>query len=322
MTARLLLSRRQAMVLPIALAACGSARPPAASGWTQLVAAAPFPGSYGFPVHVADDGRFVALHPRGAWASRDGVDWARTPLSTDGVNHSYRPLVRHAGATWTFGRFAGDYQDFALDTLVRRTRDYRSWEVVGEPAALPRAIFPAIVSFHDALWMFGGTVEGRPVNAAWRSIDGLAWTALPTPPWSPRARSRWFAFRDRLWLIGGGEIDGPIHNDIWSSADGVAWRQEAERLAEPEPFGFTPQVFAGRVWLVGANRAGGFSSGMLVSGNGRDWQAVTAPWSPRGMPAVWTDGARMYLTGGKYSQPDADGEPQFLYSNDVWAMTA
>jgi hypothetical protein len=36
---------------------------------------------------------------------------------------------------------------------------------------------------------------------------------------------------------------------------------------------------------------------------------------------VWSDGRRLFLTGGKYSLPDpATGEPRFVYSNDVWAM--
>lgn len=316
------LSRRQALAMTLGLAACARAPAAADPGWTRLLAAAPFPGSYAFPVHVADDGRFVALHPRGTWQSRDAIRWEPTPLPTNGISNAYRPLVRHAGATWTFGRFAGNYQDFALDGLVRRTRDYRVWETAGESRSLPRALFPTIASHNGALWMFGGVIDGRATNAVWRSPDGLTWDRMPEPAWSPRSGARWAVFRDRLWLIGGGELDGPIRSEVWSSSDGVAWRREAERLTTPEPYGFTPQVFDGRLWLVGANRSGGFTSEMLVSADGRDWQPVAAPWSPRGLPAVWTDGARMYLTGGKYSRPGPNGEPQFIYSNDVWAMRA
>ncbi|WP_299419446.1 hypothetical protein [Sphingomonas bacterium] len=41
--------------------------------------------------------------------------------------------------------------------------------------------------------------------------------------------------------------------------------------------------------------------------------------SPRGGVATWTDGRRLYLTGGKYSE-ERGGETRFIYSNDVWAM--
>jgi hypothetical protein len=78
-------------------------------------------------------------------------------------------------------------------------------------------------------------------------------------------------------------------------------------------------MFDGKLWLVGANRSGGFTSSMIVTANGRTWERIEAPWSPRGGVATWTDGARMYLTGGKYSR-EVGGEWQFEYSNDVWAM--
>jgi hypothetical protein len=86
------------------------------------------------------------------------------------------------------------------------------------------------------------------------------------------------------------------------------------------PTGFTPQVFDGNFWLVGANRSGGFASAMLVSADGREWREVRAPWSPRGGVATWAAGGRMFVTGGKFSR-QVNGEPQFVYSNDVWAMT-
>jgi hypothetical protein len=129
-------------------------------------------------------------------------------------------------------------------------------------------------------------------------------------------------FGDRLWLIGGGTVDGPIMSEVWSSADGLSWRREAPKLADPQPFGYTPLVFDARIWLLGANRSGAFTSELLVSDDGRRWRPQRAPWSPRGAPAAWTTGERMFLTGGKYSRPGPEGEPVFVYSNDVWAMTA
>lgn len=305
----------------LTVAACGPApaRRATAEGWTLLAKAAPFPGAYGFPVHVAADGRFVALHPRGTWSSRDGVAWAAEPLPQGGVNHAYHPLVQHGGASWSLATITGNYEDFAIDPVVRRTGDYRGWTVLGRSDSLPRLVFPAVVSFRGALWLIGGFDGQRYGDAIWRSHDGLAWERAARAPWSPRTGPRAIVFRNRLWLIGGGTIDGPVNSEVWSSADGLNWTMEAASLADPQPFGFTPQVFDDRLWLVGANRSGEFASEMLVSADGRDWRAVRAPWSPRGAPATWTDGKRLYLTGGKYSHP-VNGAPRFVYSNDVWAM--
>lgn len=295
-----------------------------AAQWERLTAAAPYPGSYNFPVHVLDDGRFVALHPEGIWSSRDGADWIREPIPPSGANNTYFGHVRHAGASWALAQVTGNYENFALEPLVRRTADFRAWETLGRSATLPRLVFPAVASFGGALWLLGGFDGTQANKAIWRSTDGLAWErAVAAAPWSPRQGSRVLAFRDRLWLFGGGPIDGAINSDVWSSPDGLTWRRETERVADPQPFGFTPQAYADRLWLVGANRSGSFRSEMLVSDDGREWRPMRAPWSPRGAPATWTDGRRMFLTGGKYSTPDpATGQPRFIYSNDVWAMSA
>jgi hypothetical protein len=50
------------------------------------------------------------------------------------------------------------------------------------------------------------------------------------------------------------------------------------------------------------------------------WREESAPWSPRGAVAVWTFGGKLFMTGGKYSYMK-NGEPVFVYSNDVWAMS-
>jgi hypothetical protein len=72
---------------------------------------------------------------------------------------------------------------------------------------------------------------------------------------------------------------------------------------------------------VGANRNdGSFGNAVLVSDDGVTWQAQSAPWSPRGSVAVWIVGDKLFMTGGKYSYMK-NGEPVFVYSNDVWAMS-
>ncbi|MES2444160.1 MAG: hypothetical protein V4574_15135 [Pseudomonadota bacterium] len=309
------------LVPALLLAACTGASAPAGDyRWHRLTAAARYPGAYNFPVHVSPDHRFVALHPAGTWVSADGRNWVKGSLPPSGTNSAYLPVVQHDGASWAIGTIAGNYQRFTIDPVVRRTADYLGWETVGRSASLPRLIFSAAVSFKGAIWLIGGHDGTAESNAVWRSADGLAWErVVEHAPWSPRSGAKAVVFRDRLFLLGGGKLDGALSGEAWSSADGVAWVRETAALASPEPTGFTPQVFDGKLWLVGANRSGGFSSEMLVSDDGRSWRAVRAPWSPRGGVATWTDGARLYVTGGKFSR-DVKGEPQFAYSNDVWAM--
>lgn len=288
--------------------------------WQQLAEHADFPESYDYPVHVADDGRFIALHPRGTWASRDGAHWTRTELPFSGMNSAYLNYVQHQGATYALGTLQGNYQAFTITPRIQRTRDYAHWEQLGDAPSLPKVVFAAAASFDGAIWLLGGFDGQRAVNAVWRSTDGLSWTQVTEhAPWSPRASAKAVVFRKRLFVLGGGEIDGPGSNDAWSSADGKTWVRECAEIAEESPVGYTPIVFDDRLWLVGANRSGRFRAEMLVSLDGKTFTAQRAPWTPRGGVAAWTDGQALYLTGGKYST-EVNGETVFAYSNDVWRM--
>jgi hypothetical protein len=290
--------------------------------WQRLTEHAGFEGSYNFPVHVAADGRFVALHSKGTWTSTDGVTWTRSALPFSGTNTAYLAHLQHAGASWALGRMDGNYLRFTIDPTIRRTADLRSWTTVGRSATLPKVVFYAGASFRGAMWILGG-YDGRQESAeVWRSTDGLSWQrVVASAPWGRRSGAKAVVFRDRLFLLGGGKLDGANANDVWSSADGVAWVREATRIAPEEPVGYSPVVFDGQLWLVGANRSGRFSSEMLVSADGRSFRAVSAPWSARGGVAVWTSGDALYLTGGKSSHAEG-GELVFTYSNDVWRMRA
>ena len=81
-------------------------------------------------------------------------------------------------------------------------------------------------------------------------------------------------------------------------------------------------VFDDQLWLVGANRNdGNFGNAVLASADGANWRVVGAPWSPRGAAVVWVAGDQLFMTGGKYSYRKPNGELEFVYSNDVWAMS-
>lgn len=316
-----MLSRRT-FVAAIATTACARPESPQADSayqWTQLTRDAGFPASYNFPVHVLADGRFVALHPQGAWQSRDGAMWTQTPLPPSGLNSAYLGYAQHEGAAWALGLLRGNYLDFSVDPLIQRTADYAHWQSLGRATTLPQVVFYGLASFRSALWMLGGFDGTRHLADIWRSSDGVTWERVATAPWSPRTGAEAIVFRERLYLIGGGVIDGPQANDVWSSGDGVTWRRETRSIAPEEPFGFTPVIFDDRIWLVGANRSGRFESGMLVSDDGAAWRAQAAPWSARGGVAAWAHGGAMFITGGKASFTHG-GEIEFVYSNDVWAM--
>lgn len=307
------------VVIVALLGAASAVADPTAYKWERLTEHAAFGPSYNYPVHVASDGRFIALHPDGTWASRDGATWTKTPMPFSGMNSAYLGYVERDGATYALGKLKGNYLDFQIDPVIQRTRDYEKWEQVGTSSSLPHVIFYAAASFKGSLWIVGGYNGDKATSEIWKSQDGLVWTrVVEKAPWSARSGGNIVVFRDRMFLLGGGVIDGPQANDVWSSTDGITWRREAEQIAPEKPMG-TPVVYDGKLWLVGANRSGTFGSGMAVSDDGKTWRRQNAPWSPRGGVAAWTNGADLFITGGKYST-EKGGETIFVYSNDVWRM--
>ncbi|MEP6765581.1 MAG: hypothetical protein ABJB66_14800 [Gemmatimonadaceae bacterium] len=318
MSRNIRLSVSLALVGAIPLAAIPNVRSP--FHWDRLTGQAAFPTGYNFPVHVASDGKFVALHPEGTWTSTDGTTWTKSALPFSGTNAAYLPYLKHDGATYVFGSHKGNYLKYELDNTVRKTTDYKTWTTVGRSSTLPKLIFYGTASFRGAMWIVGGYDGKESQSSVWRSTDGLNWTlAVARAPWSPRNGAKTFIFRDRLYIIGGSLIDKPDANDVWSSADGVNWVQETNEVAPERPFGYAPIVFRDRVFLIGANRSGQFTSEMLFSSDGKRWQPVRAPWSPRGGVTAWSDSGAVYITGGKYSTV-VNGETVFSYVNDVWRM--
>lgn len=300
--------------------ALGGATPAAEYSWERIAEHASFPPGYNFPVHVANDGGFVALRSESNWVSRGGARWMRAALPASGMNSAYLSYVQHDGASWALGTHRGDYLRFSVNPTILRTVDHLQWVTMGVSRTLPKRVFYAAASFRGAMWMLGGFDGSRECADVWRSVDGLKWErVVERAPWSARSSPKAVVFRDRLYLLGGGVIDGPNSNDVWSSADGITWVRECEAIAPESPFGYSPVVFDDRIWLVGANRSGDFTSEMLVSGDGKSWRQQSAPWSPRGGVAVWTHGGALYLTGGKYSRV-VQGSIVFEYCDDVWRM--
>ena len=320
-------------VVGLALGACsrmdagassGAASPAPDYRWAQLSAAAPYDGAYNFPVFVVRD-QMWAFHPRGHWRSNDGKNWTQTALASSGLNAGYQKYVAFHDAVYALGTMTGNYLDLQLSSKIARTRDLGTWEVVAETSNLPRRVFYGALVHDGAIWLMGGFDGTHYFNDVWTSTDAVHWTrVVEHAPWSPRDVDMAVAFKGRIWVIGGGVIDGqPETNpnskrEVWSSPDGTRWTREPDRSGSA--WGGSPVVFDEKLWLIASNRNSTFAPSLVVTDDGRTWREESAPWSARGAPAVWVFRDRLFMTGGKYSVME-NGQPQFIYRNDVWTMS-
>ena len=291
--------------------------------WTELTEHAAFPASYNFPVYVAK-GKMWAMHAEGIWTSTDGRVWTQAQLPSIRRSVYQTDYVLFNDAVYALGDNTGNYEAIAFKPRVRKTTDFRRWEILSERSNLPGRIFRGVGVFNGKIWILGGYDGKSYFNDVWSSTDGVTWTLVTEhAAWSPRTVGHPFVFRDRMYIIGGSVIDGDKETnpgstrEIWSTADGKGWIKTPGEM--PMIAGGTPVVFDDKVWLVGANRDGSFGRSSMVSSDAIDWIEHRAPWSPRGGAAAWVRGDTLYMTGGKYSVTE-NGEIKFIYSNDVWMM--
>jgi len=292
--------------------------------WSRETDSAAWEGSYNFPVFVVHN-EMWAFHPRGAWSSRDGRHWTRSDLPASGLNSGYQRYLQLHDAVYALGTMTGNYLDLHLTSRVSRTRDFKHWDVLANKSNLPARVFYGAVAFRDKMWLLGG-FDGRAYyNDVWNSSDGVQWTRVSEhAAWTPRDADMVAVFKNRIWVIGGGVIDGqpePNPNakrEVWSSADGVHWDKSPDRSGAA--WGGAPVVYDDQLWLIAANRNSTFAPSLLVTSDGQTWREGTAPWSPRGAPAVWVFDQKLFMAGGKYSVME-NGAPRFIYRNDVWSMS-
>lgn len=293
--------------------------------WNEVAKNAAFERGYGFPVFVTD-GEMRALTPKGGWISRDGKNWTKTSLPDIGLNSAYQKFIQFKGAIYALGAMRGNYLKMKLSSKISRTRDFQTWETLAEKSNLPPRVFYGAAVFRDKIWLFGGFDGERYYNDVWNSADGVKWRRVAEKTaWTPRTAGV-FEFKGKLWLFGGGVIDGEksdnpnSRNEVWTSADGVKWTEV--KINSPRLPNGTSVVFDDKLWFIGGNRNDGrFDSALFVSEDGLNWQSQSAPWTPRGAVAVWVYGDRLFMTGGKYSYREPNGEIKFVYSNDVWALS-
>ena len=292
--------------------------------WTKVTDGAAFPGAYNFPVFVVRN-QMWAFHPQGNWFSTDGKNWRKSELPPAGLNPGYQKYVQLGDAVYALGTMTGDYTNMRLSSRIVKTVDFKRWETVAEQSELPDRVFYGATVFDGKIWLLGGFDGKNYHNDVWSSSDAAHWTRVSEhAAWSPRNIRSTVVFKNRIWVIGGGVIDGeptsnPKSNDeVWSSADGIKWTLETDK-SNVSGIG-TPIVFDEKLWLVGANRDGNFARSSLVTNDGVTWRAEAAPWSPRGLAAAWIFDNKLYITGGKYG--GTANQTNFIYSNDVWYMTA
>lgn len=290
--------------------------------WTKACDHAAFPEGYNFPLFNFRDQLWV-LRSEGNWCSGDGKSWTKAELPALGLRTGYQQYIQFKDAIYALGTMEGDYQHLKVGSRIMKTSaDLKGWEQVAAQSELPARVFYGATVFAGKIWMLGGFDGKNDLNDVWSSADAVQWQrATDKAPWTRRSNPSVFVFKDRMWLCAGGLIDGPISNEVWSTADGIDWKRESEAMASRPVFGGSVVVYDRKIWIVGLNRNSEFLSAVMVSEDGVHWTERPAPWTPRGGVATCVFGGQLFMTGGKYSVTE-NGQIRFIYSNDVWSMSA
>lgn len=278
--------------------------------WTKLLDSADWKKSYNFQMFSIKDTLRV-FHFDGNWYSVDGRKWRKSGLPNVVGNISFLNYVPFKGAVYGLGHFEGNIEKFSLENCIYRTTDLQQWDTISKSSNLPKRFFYHPFVFDNKIWIIGGEDKNTQYSDIWNSVDGITWKKQKNNlPFGKRSRSQVVRLNKQLFLL---------DNDVWSSNDGLNWQKETSEILKGENiFGYAAVVFDNKIWLLGCNRNGKFSSQVLVSSDGKVWHTEDAPWTPRGGIAATTHGGKIYMTGGKYGgTPD---KPEFIYSNDVWTL--
>jgi len=278
--------------------------------WTKLLDTAGWKKSYNFQMFSMKDKLWV-FHPDGVWYSSNGVNWNKSELTNSINNLAFLDYVQFKDAVYGLGHFEGNIESFSLKTEIYKTSDLKHWNTIATQSNLPKRFFYHPFVFKNKIWIVGG--EDKHIQHAdiWNSSDGINWNQVKgNLPFGKRSHSKIVNLRDTLYLL---------NNDVWISVDGIEWKRIATEIVKDQTvFGYAVEVLDDKIWLIGCNRNGLFTSQVLTSSNGVNWAAQDAPWTPRGGMASVVHHNKIYVTGGKYGgTPD---QPDFRYSNDVWVL--
>lgn len=278
--------------------------------WEKLLDKADWKESYNFQMVTIRDTVWT-LHPDGNWFSTDGVAWKKSSLPNAINNLAFLDYLLFNGALYGLGYFNGNIETFNFKPEIFKTHNLKNWTTVSKQSNLPARFFYHPFVFKNRIWIIGGEDKNRKYDDIWNSADGITWTKQKDNlPIGKRSGSHVVQMNDKLYLL---------DNDVWVSTDALNWERLTDEIVKGEQiFGYSPQVMDNKIWLLGCNRNGKFTSQVLVSSDGKTWTGMDAPWSPRGGIASTVFHERIYMTGGKYG--GTPNQPDFRYSNDVWVL--
>ena len=277
--------------------------------WTRVTESAAFSKSYNFQLLTHHD-TLWAFHPDGNYFSLNGKNWTKSGLTNIIYNLAFLDYVPFNNSILGLGHLEGNIEKFTLTTEVNKTTDLKSWQLLAKESNLPKRFFYHPFVFNNKIWIVGGSDGKETYSDIWNSVDGVKWTKVAdNAPFGKKDRQQFVVFKNKIFML---------DNEVWTSGDGINWNLLTSRITWAPLFGYTPVVFDEKIWLIGCNRSGKFTSEVMVSCDGKSWEAQTAPWSPRGGVAAAVYHGKIYMTGGKYGA--LFGEPDFVYSNDVWTL--
>jgi len=279
--------------------------------WKKVLDSADWKKNYNFQMFSLRDTLWT-FHPDGNWFSVDGKRWEKSPLSNIISNLAFLDYVHFEDAIYGLGYFKGNIETFVFKPEIYKSTDFKNWQTISKTSNLPPRFFYHPFVFENKLWIIGGEDKNTSYADIWNSLDGVKWTKQKdNMPFGKGIHSQIVFLKGKLYLL---------NNDVWSSRDALNWQKETDEIVKGEKiFGYTALVFDEKIWLLGCNRNGQFSSQVLVSPDGKNWKGENAPWTPRGGIAAVVYQNKIYMTGGKYG--GTPNQPDFRYSNDVWTLS-
>jgi hypothetical protein len=278
--------------------------------WTKVLDSADWKKSYNFQMFTQHDTAWV-FHADGNWYSTDGRRWVKSSLSNAIYNLGFLDYVQFNNSMYGLGHFEGNIERFTYTPVIYQTNNFKNWSVIARTGNLPARFFYHPFVFQNKLWIIGGANQNKLYADIWNSADGIVWVKQKDNlPFGKRSQSQILNFKGKLYLL---------NNDVWTSTDGLNWTILTNEILKGEQlFGYAAVVFDNKIWLLGCNRNGQFSSQVLVSDDGKTWVSQKAPWTPRGGIAATVFKGKIYMTGGKYG--GTPNHPEFRYSNDLWTL--
>lgn len=278
--------------------------------WTKLLEHAPWKKSYNFQMFSIHD-TIWTFYSEGSWFSKDGKSWTKSSLTNSISNLAFLDYVSFKGAIYGLGYFKGNIEEYEFRPEIYKTTNLKNWTRISQTSNIPKRFFYHPFVFDNKIWIIGGEDKTTKYADIWSSEDGVYWTKRKDNlPFGNRSESQIVMLNNTLYLL---------NNDVWCSKDGLNWIKETDAIVKDEQlFGYSALVFDDKIWLLGCNRNGQFSSQVLYSSDGKNWLTQTAPWLPRGGIAATVHNNKIYMTGGKYG--GTPNHPDFRYDHDVWIL--